>query len=97
MDIPSDVPAYVVLYDPDLSSKPMGFVERFSDVAEEVRKAWMAVVVYRKDSECVMAVLRRGSKIREVGIERGFYVYGDVKAVLKRDLSMVREICGDSK
>ncbi len=92
------VKAYVVLYDNDLSSRLKGFTVLNEEVVEEVRRAWLAILLY-KDSEgkCVEEVLREGKTIRKipVGSKQRPKVYVDEDSTLRRDSSRAKEVCSD--
>ena len=96
--LPLGVKAYVVLYDNDLSSRLKGFTILDEDVAEEVRKAWLAILFYRdSEGKCVEAVLREGTLIHKspVGSKQRPKVYRDEDSTLRRDYSGAKEVCND--
>jgi len=86
------VKAFIVLYEPDLSSHPLGVVLVNDEVINEMKKSWLAVAMYGSGNECKALVVYRGEVADSKTIEPRL-VYTDLHAVLRRDLEKVEEVC----
>jgi len=86
------VRAFIVLYDSDLSSHPLGIVQVSDEVLNEIKRSWLAIALYGSENGCRALIVHRGEIVDSRAIEPHL-VYTDLHAVLRRDLERVEEVC----
>lgn len=90
--LPKDKEAFVILYDRDLSSLPQGYTKLTDELINKINQAWLAIVVYKEDSNrCIMAVVSNGEIIHEDTFKG--YVYRDPNSILTRSTKGVEGLC----
>jgi len=83
-----------IAYERDLSIIETAFSNSKESAIETARRGRVGVIVYRDGNQCVAEVYRDGALERKLTIYKGFYVYRDIQAVLRKNLLDSEKVCG---
>ena len=92
--IPLGAKAFIVLYDEDLSSNPLGVVTIDENTFKRIEESWLAIIIHKRDNECVSVAVSRGSVVQENVIDPP-YMYVTRESILRRDPRFAKQVCGD--